>query len=819
MSTSTAPAGAGRRTRELRRLVGGLVLLAVVLQVLVGAVVGDVGAVAPLPEATRPDWLTSGVLLALLLGLCVAADVYAVRIRHGEEAEELTLTEAAAVVCVLLLPPVQALLLPVAASIACSLVRRRPPVKMVFNAANVGLGSAVLLGGAHAVSGAGAGVTPATTAGLVLGMTAYTAANLIAVARVIAIMSGDDPAQAVRDGLRLSAVMALGTIGLGATAVTLASAAPALLPFSVLPAAALTFAYRAVAQEAEERRRSSGFLALSQLLAERLEADEMVDAFVRLARQAFRTDVGTAVLLFDDGSTHCSSDDRVLGVGRGTAGDRERALLALAGSGPSVVGESLEHGWTSALVVPLEADGRRLGVVALGARDRHRRLGRSELSLFVPLVAALAVALMGTDNLRRLVEETSKLQAVVDRSSDGIVVLDDQGVVQLWSPAASALTGLSYFDAIGLPLGEILAARTAEGRPVDAFAEGRRLLSPALPETVVELVLDRSDGEARVVRCAHAGVFDASGALERDVVLLHDVTRERQVERLKADFIATVSHELRTPVTPIKGYADLLRRRGEAMTPERRNECLEVISDRAAHLARLVEDLLLASRISVTEGASAASVTLGRHDLVALVRRACADFGDDGERIALHLPAHEVPVGCDPMRTVQVLGNLVGNALKYSAPGTPVDVRLAALGNGVGDRVRVDVVDRGRGIPADQLDKVFDKFHRVEDPMRMTTGGTGLGLYIAKQLTEAMGGALTCTSVLGTGSTFALTLAPAGTEEPAAGPFPVGGAAVEQVPRGTGVLPLPRPRPLAARGGPRLAAAPHAPERGSAALG
>jgi PAS domain S-box-containing protein len=802
--TTTAPTATPQgAASRLLRFVGLVVLLGVALQLIVGATVGRAGPVAPLTGQARPGWLTGGVLLVLLLVLCVVADLHAVQLNHGEESEELTLVEAAAVVCVLLLPPAQALAVPVVASILCSLLRRREAVKLLFNAANAAIGSAVLLGGVHAVSGPGAGIDLATVAGLVLGMSAYTAVNLITVARVIALVSDDDPHQTIRDGLRLSGIMALGTTGLGATAVTVAHAAPALLPFTVLPAAALTFAYRATVQQAEERRRSSVLLALSQVLAERLEGDDMVEAFLALTRQAFGADVATAMLAFDDGTVHCVVDDRVLGVDRREADTRERVLLQLAGAGAAVLPESLEHAWSGALLAPLEADGRRLGALAIGTRDRHRRLGPAELSLLTPLAAALSVALMGADHLRRLLEETSKLQAVVDRSSDGIVVLDGDGVVQLWSPAAQALTGLSYFDAIGLPLGELLPAAGSDGEPVDAFLEGRRRLSRTLPDAVVELVLTRPDGESRVVTCAHAGVFDDSGVLERDVVLLHDVTRERQVERLKADFIATVSHELRTPVTPIKGYADLLRRRGDAMTPERRNECLEVISDRAAHLARLVEDLLLASRISVTGGASAASVTLGRHDLAALVRRACADFGDEGERVAMHLPAGEVEVTCDPVRAVQVLGNLVGNALKYSAPGTPVDVRLV---DGPDGAVRVEVQDSGRGIPADQVDKVFDKFHRVEDPMRMTTSGTGLGLYIARQLTAAMGGELTCSSTLGVGSTFALTLHRAASDD-------------VEAPEGR-VLPLPR-LPHAGRSGDaaRPARASAARDRGSAALG
>jgi PAS domain S-box-containing protein len=362
--------------------------------------------------------------------------------------------------------------------------------------------------------------------------------------------------------------------------------------------------------------------------------------------------------------------------------------------------------------------------------------------------------LRGAAHVQRLTEETSKLKAVVDQSSDGILVLDGEGRVQLWSPALEALTGRPELAALGRPLGQLVATLLPDGTSIDPFAAGRAALTVSTPRATVELTVLREDGEKRVVRCAHAGAFAEDGTLLRDVVIVHDVTRERQVERLKADFIATVSHELRTPITPIKGYADLLRRRGEAMTPEKRAECVEIISSRTEHLARLVEDLLLASRISATEGAASAQVEMGTADLGALVRRACGDFGTDGQRISLDVPSEPVEVGCDPMRVVQVLTNLVGNALKYSEPGTPVDVSLAV----VDEQATVEVADRGRGIPADQVERVFDKFHRVEDPMRMTTGGTGLGLYIARELASAMGATVTCRSSLGVGSVFSLSL-------------------------------------------------------------
>ncbi len=576
---------------------------------------------------------------------------------------------------------------------------------------------------------------------------------------MLAVVADDDPGRVVRDGLRLSTVMAIGTVALGGTAVTLAGAAPALLPFALMPAAALTFAFKAAAQESEERERSSRLLALSQVLAGRLDSHEVLDAFLDLTRQAFGADLAIAVL--DEatlpGGAHPTSllDDREHGRSTRAAYPVERELLRRTGSEGAVVPVGgLPPDWRRAVVAPLEAEGRRLGVVVLATRDKHRVLDARELSLLTPLTSALAVALRGAAHLARLVEETSKLKAVVDQSSDGILVLDGEGHVQLWSPAVERLTGRTEDAALGRPLSAVVAARAADGSPVDAFAVGRARLTVDAPQAVVELTVVREDGDERIVRCAHAGVFDEDGSLVRDVVIVHDVTRERQVERLKADFIATVSHELRTPVTPIKGYADLLRRRGHKMTQEKRDECLEVISDRAAHLSRLVEDLLLASRISATEGSTTAKVDMARDDLGGLVRRASCDFGDNNDRVTVHVPTSPVLVACDPVRVIQVLTNMIGNALKYSAPGTPVDVRVR-LEDG---QALVEVEDRGRGIPADQLEKVFDKFHRVEDPMLMTTGGTGLGLYIARSLAHAMGGELSCTSTLNVGSVFTFAL-------------------------------------------------------------
>ena len=240
------------------------------------------------------------------------------------------------------------------------------------------------------------------------------------------------------------------------------------------------------------------------------------------------------------------------------------------------------------------------------------------------------------------------------------------------------------------------------------------------------------------------------------MVIVHDVTRIRQAERPKTDFVATVSHELRTPITPIKGYVEILQARGPNPSEDKRQDMLRIVAERADHLARLVEDLLLASRISSEPGGSAV-VGMQREctDLAEAARRAAADWLRGPEsRLELELPPGPLEVDADPLRLVQVLANLISNAHKYSP--TDQEVRLRVWrDNGW---AMAAVADRGRGIPREELDRVFEKFHRVEDPMTMTTGGTGLGLYIARELTRAMGGEIEATSAPRRGSTFTVRL-------------------------------------------------------------
>lgn len=745
MSDRPDPAPAPRRP-----LLRGLSPVArVVLLVDVVGVVATLAVVSPLRHvsAHAPWWAPIA-----LVALTVAGDLTYVRLRHGGSTEDLTLFEAAVVVDVLVLPPSTAIAVPVIALAIASLLHRRSPIKAAFNIGTYAAATAVLVGAFHLIAGDSAQFGARSVVGLCAGTLGFAAVNLVLLARVLAVVEGVPATSVVREGARLSAFMAVGNVAVGSVAVAIAASAPWLLPFCALPAVALTYAYRAAAQEQTERERSTLLLDLSSRLARRLDAEELLTSYLEIVRTAFHADVARAVLSAPDGGWPVVVETIGEETVRRPATTADVALLHRgSGGGAAYIEDELPEGWKRCLLAGLEAEGSRLGALVLATRSKNE-LARGDTTLLTPLASALGIALRGAEHLERLVEETSKLKAVVDYSSDGILVVDDRGLVLVWNPAMAALTGVPAGAAAGRPFGDLVTTVDPDGQPLDAAAT-LHALTPSSPRATVELGVIRADGEQRWLRCSHAAIFDG-GALSRDVVIAHDVTRERQVDRLKADFIATVSHELRTPMTPIKGYADLLRRRGEQMSPEKRAECLDIISDRVAHLGRLVEDLLLASRIS-SPMAPRQSVALETFDLAVLTTRACGDFTHAQQEITVRLPGGAVPVACDPMRTVQVITNLISNAMKYSPADSVIEVRVLEAAGGMASVV---VRDDGRGIPADQLERIFEKFHRVEDPLRMTTSGTGLGLFIARQLAQAMAGEISVESTLGSGATFTFVL-------------------------------------------------------------
>jgi PAS domain S-box-containing protein len=713
--------------------------------------------------------------LAVLLVLTAASEIAGLRLPHRGALEMLNLYEGMVVVNVALLPAGQAIAVSLGGLLVAQVVQRRAPVKAVFNLGMYATALAPAIGMYHLVAGDAGLLSARGMTAMAVGVAVFALVNLLLISELLAVLEKRPLWDVVQESSKLSILIFVGNSAVGLIAVVLWLREPVALPAVLLPAATLWLAYRSAERQMQERDRFQHLYEVGQAFASSLELEEVLPNVLPKVARLFGAD--EAHLLFAQGA------GRPFGAIYGPEGFRFGpadpadldALALLGDGGDPVVGRpgQAPAGWRELLVAPLVAQGRHLGVIVLGTLDRPEsgtgmgmRLGRQDLQLLSPLTSGLAVTLGNATQVAQIKEEKSTLEQILGLSSDGILLLDGKGRVRVWNQAMERICGVAADEAVGLPYNQVLAGLDADGRPVrleDLLAAA----SAASPRASAEVQIRTSEGLERWLRCNHSLLYEG-GDWTTDVVIVHDVTRIRQAERAKTDFVATVSHELRTPITPIKGYVEILQARGPNLSEDKRQDMLRIVAERADHLARLVEDLLLASRISSEPGGSAV-VDMRREctDLAEAARRAAADWLRGPEsRLELELPAAPLEVDADPLRLVQVLANLISNAHKYSP--TEQEVRLRVWrDNGW---AMAAVADRGRGIPREELDRVFEKFHRVEDPMTMTTGGTGLGLYIARELTRAMGGEIEASSAPRRGSTFTVRLPlarrPDGAEEP-----------------------------------------------------
>jgi PAS domain S-box-containing protein len=351
--------------------------------------------------------------------------------------------------------------------------------------------------------------------------------------------------------------------------------------------------------------------------------------------------------------------------------------------------------------------------------------------------------------------EHERLERVVDGASDGILLLDGEGLVQVWNPAMARLTGRSADEVAGRPVSLALPPTVREGpHPVEGLwtLGDARASIPVLEE---ESVLTDRDGVRRDVRESHAFTFDDRGRCTGAVVVVRDVSKQRELERLRSDFVSRVSHELRTPLTPIRGFASVLLRRWELLDGEQRTEALTRIVERTDDLHDLVEDLLLVTRLDQRD--LEGLVHEGPTDVAALTRTAVDDLRErhPGRTVTVAVAGSLPRAHADPDRTRKIVDALLDNAARYTDPDTPIEVDI----DRDGDDVRLRVTDHGAGIPPAQREAVFERFHRLEDPMTMRTGGVGVGLFLGRRLAAAMHGSLELAPTPpGEGAVFVLRL-------------------------------------------------------------
>jgi PAS domain S-box-containing protein len=413
----------------------------------------------------------------------------------------------------------------------------------------------------------------------------------------------------------------------------------------------------------------------------------------------------------------------------------------------------------------IRADGRRYRTVSgdLGSAARGGRLAALEPSSFVDskantarwrvvglglaLVAALlALAYAMSPSIARSRvsrQERERAERVLANVGDGVFLVDRDGVIRLWNPAAEAITGLRSSAICDRP-----AAETIPGWPTIAtrvpVARRPGEIGDESPAETVPLEI-----EGREIWLSIAGVTLPDGI----VYAFRDVTRERRLEELRAQFVATISHELRTPLASLHGAAVTLVEREHELSGQTREELLDMIAVQSKRLADLVEEILLTSQLDsgyfrvVTEPFDA-------EELVWTVAAAARHRAGEGTTIDVSVPAVLPRVAGDVERTRQVLANLVDNAVKYSPHGGRIEIGVEA-GDGY---ARFTVRDEGLGIPLGEQKRIFEKFYRLDPDHRRGIGGSGLGLYISRELVRTMNGRIWVESDAGKGAAFTFEL-------------------------------------------------------------
>ena len=392
----------------------------------------------------------------------------------------------------------------------------------------------------------------------------------------------------------------------------------------------------------------------------------------------------------------------------------------------------------SAITVPLSSGSRHLGALTLVAEERE--FDDADFELAQQLGARAAIAL---ENARLYGETERRADAALALAyvGDGVILLDPTGRVRFWNSAAAAITGIGSAEAVGRPVEEVLPSW-------DEVARVAELADAATPSRArsVTVPLETAEGDRWV---SVTGVAFDEGV----VYALRDVTDERALERARSDFVATASHELRTPLAAVYGAARTLRRTDIELPTEQRDRFLEIIEAETERLTAIVSQILLAGQLEQGRVDLSTSATDLR-DLAESVLDSTRVRAPDEVELKLDAGDDSAVALADEDKLRQVLVNLLDNAVKYSPDGGEVAVELGSAPG----LVTVTVRDCGLGIPPGEQDRIFEKFYRLDPALTRGVGGSGLGLYISRELVARMGGRMSVRSRPGEGAAFTVEL-------------------------------------------------------------
>jgi PAS domain S-box-containing protein len=345
----------------------------------------------------------------------------------------------------------------------------------------------------------------------------------------------------------------------------------------------------------------------------------------------------------------------------------------------------------------------------------------------------------------RMEETLQQLASIVEFSDDAILATDPEGLILTWNPGAERLYGYTRDEVLGKHVALLHARKELEKDLIEKLGNGDRV-------NHVETVKLTKDGREIDVSLTVSNILDRKGRIIGASRIARDITERKQLDRMKDEFVGTVSHELRTPLTAIKGFIELVLDGDAGPVADTQREFLEVAARNADRLGSVINDILDVSRIE----SQGLEIRLEPIDLAAVLEDVASTFRLMAHSKGLTL-RHEVAdvskVLGDAPRLVQVFSNLLSNAIKYT-PSGEIGIRAGLAQN----RVEVVVHDTGIGLTPDEQSQLFTKFFRGRNPVVTDSGGTGLGLVIAKAIVEKHQGTIDVDSRPGEGTRFRVTL-------------------------------------------------------------
>ncbi len=391
------------------------------------------------------------------------------------------------------------------------------------------------------------------------------------------------------------------------------------------------------------------------------------------------------------------------------------------------------------LCVPLTGHERVLGALTMIRAESGRAFTQADFDLATALAGRAGVAIENA-LLYREAERRGDAARALTYVGDAVILIDRDEVVRYWNRAAELLLQVSIEEAVGAPVADVVPGwdeLTAHSVPADASGD-------TLAESVTVPVVIAGDERWLSVTAVDFG--------EGRVYALRDRTQEHALEQARSEFVATASHELRTPLAAVYGSVRTLKREDE-VGEENRDLLLSIIERETERLTAIVGQILLADQLG-SETFEVRSEACDLEQLVDEVVRSARVRAPEGISVDIEARPSLPRVHADEDKLRQVLVNLVENAIKYSPEGGSVVVSLdVSNGNGL-----VAVSDPGIGIAAADQQRIFDKFTRLDPGLSRGVGGTGLGLYITRELLARMGGTISVDSVPGAGSTFTVEL-------------------------------------------------------------